>query len=89
GQQRNDLEELGVEPDADLESYYDAVEAGEVCPECGGKNIEPLPPAPAKPKDLLGFLLGVLKDVVLLAVAREIPDDADKAHVCRDCGCEW
>ncbi|HPA41657.1 MAG TPA: hypothetical protein PKV69_06565 [Candidatus Hydrogenedentes bacterium] len=89
GQQRSDLEELGIEPDADLESYYDAVEAGTVCPECGGKDIEPLPPAPAKAKDFLGFLLGLVKDIVLLAVAREIPDDGDKAHVCRDCGCEW
>lgn len=89
GQQRSDLEELGIEPDADLESYYDAVEAGTVCPECGGKDIETLPPAPAKAKDLLGFLLGLVKDIVLLAVAREIPDDGDKAHVCRDCGCEW
>jgi hypothetical protein len=88
-QQRSDLEDLGVEPDSDLESYYDAVEAGTVCPECGGKDIETLPPASAKPKDLLGFLLGVLRDVVLLAVARQIPDDGDKAHVCRDCGCEW
>lgn len=89
GQQRSDLEELGIEPDADLESYYDAVEAGTVCPECGGKDIESLPPAPAKAKDFLGFLLGLVKDIVLLAVAREIPDDGDKAHVCRDCGCEW
>ncbi|HRZ83355.1 MAG TPA: hypothetical protein P5069_12935, partial [Candidatus Hydrogenedentes bacterium] len=89
GQQRSDLEELGIEPDADLESYYDAVEAGTVCPECGGKDIEPLPPAPAKAKDFLGFLLGLVKDIVLLAVAREIPDDGDKTHVCRDCGCEW
>lgn len=89
GQQRSDLEELGIEPDADLESYYDAVEAGTVCPECGGRDIETLLPAPAKPKDFIGFLLGLVKDVILLAVAREIPDDGDKAHVCRDCGCEW
>ena len=58
-------------------------------PECGGKDIETLPPVPAKPKDFLGLLLGLVKDVILLAVAREIPDDGDKAHVCRDCGCEW
>ena len=88
-QQRSDLEDLGVEPDADLEGYYDAVEAGTVCPECGGRDIEPLPPVPAKSRDLLGFLLGLVKDIVLLAVARQMPGDGDKTYVCRDCGCEW